>query len=370
MSTVAIRELLNYMFVFRPPQRSRLALLAALGLVIAGCAQPRTPAEPSIAFTVIPAAAEGGEDTLSAVSGRVTAPRPGDRVVLYAKSGVWWVQPFTVRPFTDISGDSTWTSNIHQGLEYAALLVGPDYRPPATIESLPAAGGSVLAVATAPGSGHFASRPARTLTFSGYEWEVRQKPSDRGGANQYSPDNAWTDQDGFLHLKLARRDDRWLSAEVILTRSLGYGTYAFVVRDTAHLDPAAALSLVTWDDSGAEQNHRELDVEISQWGDPAIKNAQFVVQPYYVAANVSRFQTPAGRLTHSFRWEPDLASFKTLTGDGSSPGARVVEQHDFTSGIPTPGSETVRINLYYFRYSPLPPQKEVEVVIEKFQYLP
>jgi hypothetical protein len=30
----------------------------------------------------------------------------------------------------------------------------------------------------------------------------------------------------------------------------------------------------------------------------------------------------------------------------------------------------VRMNLYYFRFSPTSLQKEAEVVIEKFQYLP
>jgi hypothetical protein len=345
-------------------------LLAMVCLLTSACQWWRPPVEPSIQFSAVPSAAEGGSDSLVAIAGRVAGHHPGDHIVVYARSGVWWVQPFTVRPFTEIAADSTWTSNIHQGTEYAALLVRPDFRPPATIEALPRPGSSVIAVASVKGAGEFAAQPRKTLTFSGYEWEQRQKPSDRGGANDYWPDHAWTDAAGALHLKLAERDGRWRSAEVSLTRPLGYGTYAFVVRDTAHLDPAAALSLVTWDDQGADQNHRELDVEISQWGDPAIKNAQFVVQPYYVAANVSRFQAPAGRLTHTFRWEPERASFKTLSGDGTVPGARVVEQHDFTSGIPTPGNETVRINLYYFRYSPLPPQGEVEVVIEKFQYLP
>jgi hypothetical protein len=208
------------------------------------------------------------------------------------------------------------------------------------------------------------------LTFSGYEWEIRQTPSDRGGANDYDPANAWTDADGALHLKVTRRDGRWTSAEVALTRSLGYGTYLFVVRDTSHIDPAVALSLLTWDDQGVDQNHREVDIEISRWGDPGSKDGQYVVQPYYVAANVARFAMLAGRLTHSLRWEPGRASFKTLRGAGSAAHEPVVAQHDFTSGVPVPGNETVRMNLYYFRYSPTLLENETEIVIEKFQYLP
>ena len=74
--------------------------------------------------------------------------------------------------------------------------------------------------------------------------------------------------------------------------------------------------MLTWDDQGADQNHRELDIEISQWGDRSIPNAQYVVQPYYVPANVVRFSAPAGTLTHSFRWEPGRASFRTVRGTG------------------------------------------------------
>ena len=318
----------------------------------------------------MPVADVGGSEKLAPVAGRVTGARPDQKVVLFAKSGVWWVQPLTVQPFTDIDANASWKNTIHLGTEYAAVLVDASYRPPATTDVLPQPGGPVIAVATVKGTGDFVPGPRQTLMFSGYDWELRAIPSDRGGDNSYDPANAWTDAEGFLHLKLAQRDGKWTSAEVILTRALGYGTYMFVVRDTAHLDPAAALGLLTWDDQGADQNHRELDIEISQWGDRSISNAQYVIQPYYVPANVVRFSAPAGRLTHSFRWEPGRASFKTVRGTGASPGEPVVMQHEFTSGVPIPGTERVRMNLYFFRYAPVPPQRDVEVVIERFQYLP
>ena len=127
--------------------------------------------------------------------------------------------------------------------------------------------------------------------------------------------------------------------------------------------------MLTWDENGAEQNHRELDIEISQWGDRSIHNAQYTLQPYYVPANVARFSAPSGTLTHSFRWEPGRAAFRTVRGTRATEGVAVA-QHEFTSGVPTPGTERVRMNLYYFRFSPMPPQKDVEVVIERFQYLP
>jgi hypothetical protein len=354
--------------------RTRLgaAILAALAVAAgAACRFPVSEAS-SVNFTAVPIAAEGGSDRRGVIAGRVAGARDGQLIVIFAKSsaGVWWVQPLTVEPFTQIQTDATWRSEIHLGVEYAALLVGPGYRPPPTTEALPKPGGDVIAVATTPGTGTFEAAPVEHLTFSGYEWEIRQTPSDRGGANDYASANAWTDADGMLHLKLRQDQGRWTSAEVILRRSLGYGTYVFVVRDVSQMDPAAAMGMLTWDDQGADQNHRELDVEISHWGDLSVANAQYVVQPYYVAANVARFSAPAGRLTHSLRWEPGRASFRTLRGKSAAAAETVISQHDFTSGVPVPGSETVRINLYYFRYAPKPPQGDVEVVVERCQYLP
>jgi len=343
-------------------------------LVVVACAcGPTGRADrPSIVITVVPEAAAGGADRVGLIAGRVTGAGRERQVVLYAKSDKWWVQPLAVQPFTSLDADSTWHNSIHLGTEYAALLVEPGFHPPATTDTLPERGGPVLAVARLKGTGNYVEReqgPPKMLAFSGYDWEVRQIPSDRGGQNDYDPANAWTDDKGFLHLRLALRDNRWTSAEVILSRALGYGTYVFTVRDTSSLDPAAAIGMLTWDDKNADQNHRELDIEISQWGNPAIPNAQFVLQPFYVPANVVRFAAPAGRLTHTFRWEPGRVSFRTTRGTFGK-GAGVVSQHEFTSGVPTPGTERVRMNLYYFRYAPRAPQKDVEIVIERFQYFP
>jgi hypothetical protein len=341
-------------------------IAAAVACAFTGaCSTPPDTAKPAITLTEVPRAAEGGAQVIAPIAGRVTGARNGQRVVVFAKSGVWWVQPLVASPFTGIASDGTWKTTTHLGLEYAALLVDANYQPPRTLESLPASGGSVLAVASQKGTGSYTPPPRRLLTFSGYEWEVRQRPSDRGGANDYDGRNAWVDDGGNLHLLLTERDGRWTSAEVTLTRSLGYGTYTFVVRDTSRLDAAAALGLRTWDDLGPEQNHRELDVEVSRWGNADNKDVQFVVQPHYVAANVHRFNQPPGRLTHSFRWEPDRALFQTVRADG-----RVVARREFTSGVPVSGTESVQMNLLYYRGSAKPPSGSVEVVIEKFQYLP
>ena len=349
--------------------RARIVGLAAAivvaAAVSAACTNQTTPVKPAITFTQVPNAAEGGEQRVVPIAGRVIGARPNQRVVLFAKSGPWWVQPLVAKPFTELAADGTWKNETHFGLEYAALLVDNTYRPPPTTESLPEPGGPIVAIVTQKGGGSYTPPPKQVLKFSGYEWEVRKAPSDRGGANDYDARNAWVDDNGLLHLLLTQRDGRWTSAEIKLTRSLGYGTYTFVVRDTSRLDPAAALGFLTWDQLGPAENHRELDVEVSRWGNPENKDVQFVVQPHYVAANVYRFKQPPGRLTHSFRWEPDHALFRTVGTSG-----HVIARREFTSGVPVPGSESVYINLLYYRGSPKPPSGNAEVVVEKFMYLP
>lgn len=350
--------------------RARLHIVSLALLLASACGGERqpTPVAPAIHFTVVPPAAPGGPDRTTRIAGRVTGAAPGQRIVLYAKAGVWWVQPLAAQPFTTVQPSQAWENTTHLGTEYAALLVDDGFRPPETTAMLPKPGGAVVAVATAKGTGTHTQAP-KVLTFSGYEWHVRQTPSDRGGQNDYDPANAWTDAEGLLHLRLANRGGHWTSAEVILTRALGYGTYVFTVRDTSAIDPSAAFGMITWDEEAVDQNHRELDIEISQWGDRGRPNAQYVLQPYYVPANVARFSAPAGTLTHAFRWERGRVSFRTTRGTNATKGD-VVASHEFTSGVPSPGTERVRLNLYYFRYGPRPPQKDVRVVVERFQYLP
>ena len=323
--------------------------------------------EPFIEFTHLPPAGEGSPSKTDAIEGRVKGAQPRQRIVLFARSGVWWVQPFETRPFTEIRADSTWRNSTHPGSAYAALLVDEQYRPPATVEVLPEKGGAVRAVATAE-SNSLVQPQLRTVHFSGYEWQIRQTPGDAGGSlNFYDPANAQVDREGFLHLHIKRQENHWTSAEVSLTRSLGYGSYHFVVREASHLEPAAVLSISTWDDYGPS---REMDIEIGRWGQSAAKNAQYVVQPYYVPANVFRFVVPPGILTFSIQWGPGRVSFETERGSGPSVPSRIVSEHVFTSGVPTSGKERIRMNLYVFQSESSRLQREAEVIIEKFEYLP
>ena len=353
----------------RSPTGLALATSSFVCLFAIACSSPSVA--PSIEFTTIPKADAGGPGVLAPVAGRVKGARPNQRIVLFTRSDEgWWVQPFRSRPFTDIAPDSTWKNSIHLGQEYAALLVDSDYRPPATAESLPELGGGIVAVARLGGTGKFVPPAPKTITFSGYDWLVRQTQNDRHGMNDYDGRNVWVDSAGHLHLLLTERDGRWTSADLRLTRSLGYGTYSFDVRDASQLDPAAAFSMYTFDPLGSDQNFRELTIDVSRWGEPGNMNGQFVVQPETVPANVFRFAIPAGLVTHSFRWEPGRVSFTTVRPGGTPRGDVLVAERLFTARVPTAGAESPHLTLLYDRRAGRPPSKAVEVVVEKFVFLP
>ena len=344
----------------------------ALALLFAGCHSQKAPAGPTIQFTKIPPAAQGGRERVDTISGRVTEAHPGQQIVIYARSGPWWVQPWPDKPFIPIQADSTWGTSTHLGFEYAAMLVEPGYHPPPTMDVAPTQGGSVVAVSIVKGSGAPQLAPIKPLHFGGYDWEVRTISGDRGGMNNlYGADNAWIDAIGALHLRITKKGDRWSCAELEMTRSLGYGTYIVVVRDTTHLEPAAVLSMNTFDDWGGDQHYRELDVEFGRWGDASSKsNAQFGIQPFYVPGHVAPFTLPRGTFAHSMRWESGSASFKTVRGSTMQAGSPVIAEHVFTSGVPSPGQEKFQIMFYVVASEKTPLQKENEVVVEKFEYLP
>lgn len=351
-----------------------LALLLAWSamLLLQGCRAQSPDVPPSIEFTKIPPAAQGGRERVDTIAGRVKGLRPGQHVVVYARSGPWWVQPWPDRPLIPIQADSTWSTETHLGFEYAALLVDPGYQPPPTMDVLPNQGAAVVVITAVKGSGPIALAPTKPLKFSGYDWKVRTISSDRGGINNlYDADNAWTDAQGAMHLQIKKKGDKWSCTEVVSERNFGYGTYVTVVRDVSRLEPSAILSFTTFDDWGGEQHYREMDTEFGRWGEPDRKsNAQFGIQPFYVPGNLDPFNAPAGALTNSMHWESGRASFETVRGESNHQGAPIVAQHVFTSGVPSPGKETFQFLFYVVASEKAPETKDAEVVIKKFEYLP
>ena len=331
-----------------------------------GCrSTPPTP--PKISFTKVPEFGVGNASQLNPIEGAVEGAHREEHVVLYAKSGDWWVQPLRNKALTAIQGDSSWKNRTHPGSNYAALLVKADYVPRLRTAELPSVGGSVLAVATV--REQVASSPlGKSIVFAGYDWQVRDTENDAGGTrNFYRPENVWLETDGSLHLRLAASISRWTSAAVNLRRSLGYGTYRFVVRDLSRMELAAAFAMTTW---SSRHTAHEMDIEVSKWGETFTRNAQFVIQPYHLAANTIQFDLPPGKVTFMLRWAPGRAAFKAFRGAKADWEQPSIREHVFTSGVPVAGEETLNLNLYVFGNRTSPIQRGTEVAVEAFDYLP
>jgi len=131
--------------------------LAVAALVLAtsmhAFGQAKQSTKLSIAVTEAPHAGRGGPDQTEPISGDVRGVDYGThKVVIYTfAGGTWWVQPTVADPLTDIDQTGKWQTITHVGSTYAALLVKPSYRPPATMNSVPKVGPDVLAVTLVAG---------------------------------------------------------------------------------------------------------------------------------------------------------------------------------------------------------------------------
>jgi hypothetical protein len=104
-----------------------------------------------ILFTVVPGLGSG-PDALAPIEGRVEGIEnpSGFKILLYAHTNRWYVEPFADQPLTDIDSTGGWKNETHLGQQYAALVVLPTYSPQSAPEELPPVGGGVIAKEIVP----------------------------------------------------------------------------------------------------------------------------------------------------------------------------------------------------------------------------
>ena len=217
----------------------------------------------------------------------------------------------------------------------------------------------------------------RIISFSGYNWSVKTSHGKVGPGPNYfsdSTNSVWVDAQGRLHMKILKDRNRWNCSEVILQASLGYGTYRFYLDSAVDaLDPNVVLGLFTWNDV-PDYNHREIDIEFSRWGQVNNLNAQYVVQPYNLPQNIFRWQDPAGlpQSTHSFNWATSSVFLQSLKGLNATPPdpSYIIQQQTLSNGIPVPGGENARINLWLNGGHAPTNGQAVEVIINRFEFAP
>lgn len=256
--------------------------------------------------------------------------------------------------------------------------------------------------------------PRSSIRWGGKTWSIRSTDEPGGPLANYfdSRESAVrVDDSGALILRIAPQEGIWRAAEVILKRRAGYGTYTWKINSPiSDLDPSIVLGLFTYSQDPG-WSHREIDIEISAWGDPSYKNqGQFVIQPYDQTGNMFTFPVgmAAGPTTHSFTWLPDRIEFMSWTGHGAppvrpegtfpapvkspdttngkksttvardpatftdTPGSMIASWiYTAKAGIPKPGNEYVHINLYLMKGGKSPSRgKPVEISLAEFSFEP
>jgi len=72
----------------------RNAFIVTICILFCGVAACRDVTEPRIEFTRVPYPERGGSSALAMIEGRAVGAKPGQAIILYARSGDWYVQPF------------------------------------------------------------------------------------------------------------------------------------------------------------------------------------------------------------------------------------------------------------------------------------
>jgi hypothetical protein len=338
----------------------------------------------SILITNLPA--YGSYNQLSGVVLNANPATNAVAVFIYVPNYGWVTKPTCAQPLSTIQPDGSWSANVTTGgaddttaTRFAALLVSTNFNQACVLGSnnLPAslyAQAIAKTVVTRPSPG------VRFLSFSGYDWWVKNYITPVGPGPNYFSDatnNVWTDSNGWLHLRITNRTNAWQCAELISARSFGTGSYRFELNSPAdNLDPNVTLGLFTWSDDPAFTD-REMDVECGRWQNAAdTNNAQFVLQPYYLANHLIRYRVPPGLAdsTHLFVWETNRISWQSRTGAYSAAATNLIASYVFTNAaaVPQSGDECVHLNLWLINgYTNSPTDNhEVEVIIQSFDFVP
>lgn len=226
-----------------------------------------------------------------------------------------------------------------------------------------------------------AGAPAQTLHWSGREWKITN--GGMAGVAKGNPANVSVDANGYLHLRIVKREGSYTAAEVFSTEKLGFGTYQWQVQGAVDkMDKTAVLGLFNYGAQagiGADAEN-EIDIEFSQWNDTCHGcNADFTFYP--ATGNRS-----LGPMEDNFAYDPKGSTLTTARFEWSSTcivgtimsglqligtTANVLQTVTFAPldykaripQVPLP----VAMNLWCFRATPATDQ---EVVIRNFQFVP
>ena len=347
-------------------------------------------ADPVVTFTQVPLC--GSQTLLEGAVSNIANPSQYVIVPYIYRAG-WWTKPTFANPTVPLapagpvaatfSVDIVSHPNDTEAGYIVAFLVPTTFAPPQE------SGAAFLPVTLFDHPYAEVTRECDTRVIDAFDraWLVKESDGNPAGPGpnffSNSPQNVYIDENGWLHLRIERRQNKWYTAEVIditVDRALsspGFGTYLFQVHgDMDLLDPNVVVGLFTWDSFAPEHNYRELDLEFARWGNAAnTTNSQYVVQPWDTPGNLFRFRLPPLETitTHTFEWQVDIVDFRSWSGSAlvSPPENELLALFSYGGGdIPPPGRETTnaRMNLWLFGGSAPRNGQAAEIIVSDFDH--
>lgn len=207
-----------------------------------------------------------------------------------------------------------------------------------------------------------ASAPADpSVSWENETWNIKNSNTLTGaGPNYWSSNNVSIQPDG-LHLKLTMTNNKWYAAGVYTDNIFGYGDYTWQLTSPS-LDPSVTLGVFTWNDDPA-YNHREIDFEISKFGNGSLTtNAQLTTEPYSGAHQDKRITLQPGQSTVTIAWRQNSITW-TVVNNG------ITQTWNYTGTyIPAP-TTSVRMNLWPLIKSGPQDGQPTEAVINSFDFV-
>jgi len=330
-----------------------------------------TPAGPSInpAITLTSVPPFGSSAPLT---GSVSGVPPANYVVaplIFVEGLGWYSKPTCATDVVPIQPDGSWS--IAGGIDPAAIRIAAFLIPAGAPPSCTVASDGLPAPLVASAVAQIVvNRPdpnAPVIHFAGYPWNTKNNnvPINPGPCVfSNSANNVFVDGAGALHLRITNTNGGWTCAEIYSKRVFGFGHFTFTITSPPPTDPNVVLGLFTWSDDDPSFAHREIDVEMSRFGnagDP--NNAQFVVQPANLPNHLMRFLAPAVGSINSFEWRPHQVNFSSL-----QPNRAVTSQWTATAQIPPQGDQNARLN--FWLNNGAAPSAPAEAVISNFTFVP
>ncbi|HXX67093.1 MAG TPA: hypothetical protein VEK07_07925 [Polyangiaceae bacterium] len=223
-----------------------------------------------------------------------------------------------------------------------------------------------------------------TISWSGFEWNVKSVTDVNPGPNDWSAANVFVDGNGDLHLAITNVGGTWYCAEVWTNVAFGFGTFQWQVETAVdQFDPNVVLGLFVYGPPalGPDGTH-EFDIEYARFGSATGDNGWWTVFPNVEVTppllgqsdySLSLGANPA--TTSRFTWSSTNVAFATMAGF-QPPGAST-DLLDSWTYEPADPSEAisqspmpVHMNLWLYNGDPPTNGQGAEVVIQSFSFTP